>query len=270
MHADPCKDLCCPARSALTDRLLRIWLPSIVLLLAPISRCVVHKLFSAHPGHAAHISLKLCPWAQVLTPAVTLAVAVAIGLERLTGPLVGSVALITAGTAIAAVMESSMGSFSWVGTSYFMLSLLLEAIRVVAIQLLLGQLRFNEAEILVFLGSPASLLLLLASFLLEHKRLAQAGGLLAAVRGSPAMFAASMTLGAMVNLSTALAIRTSSGLTFKVSGCVKNAFVVFYGIFTGDHVSSTQLLGYGVSVAGFAWYARNKQSQVPARAKRVD
>ena len=85
--------------------------------------------------------------AQVLTPAVTLAICAAFGLERLTVTLLVSIVMITAGTGAATVVEVGVAGFAWMGFLSFLLSVLLEAARVVYIQLLLGRLNYNAMEV---------------------------------------------------------------------------------------------------------------------------
>lgn len=215
----------------------------------------------------AHARMRRCA-AQISTPAVTLAICVLLRLERLTAPMVGSILLISAGTGVATVLEISGAGFAWDGFVYFAISVVLEAVRVVSIQRLLGQLRYNEAEVLVFLGLPAAILLLLASAIFERKGLVHTWPGFAASPHGIQMLAASMFMGTLVNLATALAIRTSSSLTFKVFGCVKNSCVVLYGVVgMGERLSSWQLLGYIISVAGFAWYTIHKRTQMQTAGK---
>ncbi len=72
----------------------------------------------------------------------------AAGLERLTRPLVFSVLLISAGTGAATLFETGGGArFAWAGFGCFAFSALLEALRVVYIQLLLGRFKFNTLEV---------------------------------------------------------------------------------------------------------------------------
>ena len=85
--------------------------------------------------------------AQVLTPAVTLAICAAFGLERLTVTLLVSIFMITAGTGAATAVEVGVAGFAWMGFFSFLLSVLLEAARVVYIQLLLGRLNYNAMEV---------------------------------------------------------------------------------------------------------------------------
>ena len=92
----------------------------------------------------------------MLTPAITLTVCWAAGLERLTQPLVLSVLLISAGTGAATLYETGGAGFAWAGFACFTFSALLEALRVVYIQLLLGRFKFNTLEVPSQRGVPAA------------------------------------------------------------------------------------------------------------------
>ena len=91
---------------------------------------------------------------KVATPAFTLTICMLLGLERPSWPLGASVLMIVLGTGLATLIESGGSGFSWLGFAYFTISAFLEAIRVVYIQLLLGALKYNAVEVLVWLGEP--------------------------------------------------------------------------------------------------------------------
>ncbi len=55
--------------------------------------------------------------------------------------------MITAGTGAATAVEVGVAGFAWMGFLSFLLSVLLEAARVVYIQLLLGKLNYNAMEV---------------------------------------------------------------------------------------------------------------------------
>ena len=66
-------------------------------------------------------------------------------------------------------------------------------------------------------------------------------------------------MGFSVNALAYAVIVTSSSLTLKVAGAVKNSLVAYCGVlFFGESVSPTQLVGYAVSLAGFTWYNKVK------------
>lgn len=47
----------------------------------------------------------------------------------------------------------------------------------------------------------------------------------------------------------------------QVVGCVKNTMLVWVGVLMGDVVTWEQMLGYSISVAGFALYTNVKRQQ---------
>lgn len=127
--------------------------------------------------------------------------------------------------------------------------------------------RYNSADVLVYVGIPTAATLIGGSLLFERQH-----GLLDAfqtlVASNPWVFVRAGSMSGLVNLTSYLAIGTTSSLTFKVSGCLKNLGVVWYGVVThGDVVTGWHMLGYGVSLAGFVIYTYSRQSKatgVPA------
>lgn len=159
--------------------------------------------------------------------------------------------------------------FSWVGFASFTLSAALESARVVYIQLLLSDLRYNSIEVLVFLGPPTAVVLLAASAVWEWEGLVKHGFQLMARR--PLLYAAANLMGFAVNLSTAFAIKATSSLTFKVFGCLKNTLVVVLGCMQGDQIQPAQAASYGVSLAGFGIFtwAKYQDSRQRTAAKKA-
>lgn len=78
---------------------------------------------------------------------MTLAICATFKLERLTGPLLVSILMITLGTGVATAVEVGVVGFAWPGFFSFLFSTLLEAVRVVYIQLLLGKLSYSSMEV---------------------------------------------------------------------------------------------------------------------------
>lgn len=211
-------------------------------------------------GNMAYTSLSVAfiQVLKVLLPATTLAVSVAAGVEHLTAPLALSVVLITAGTGYAAVLESRTGHFSSVGLAQFLLSAVCEASRTVLVQLLLGQTKYNAVEALVYLSPCTGAVLSIGALIMERQGLTAPGGGFYKVSCKPLLYLLAAGGGFLVNLTTFWAIKATSGLTFKVLGCVKNSFVVWAGVLMGDVISRQQLCGYAVSLAGFLLYSRAK------------
>jgi hypothetical protein len=118
--------------------------------------------------------------------------------------------------------------------------------------------------VLVYVGFPSAAALIGGSLLFERRSgLLPALGALLPARGGAFLKAGLMS--AAVNLASYWAISSTSSLTFKVCGCLKNLGVVGYGVAVhGDRVSSRHLLGYGVSMAGFVFYSYTRQQAAVA------
>ena len=211
-------------------------------------------------GNLAYLTLSVA-FIQILktvVPAIVLIMCATAGLERLTVPLTLSVSLITAGTGAVAVLERHTGHFSWAGFTYFALSAVSEALRVLYIQLLLGKLQFNAVEVLVYLSPATAVLLSVSASVWECNGLLAPQGGFSKVAHNPWLYLLASVAGFAVNVTTYWAIEATSSLTFKVFGCVKNGLVVWAGVLTGDQVSSRQLGGYTISVIGFVMYTKIK------------
>ncbi|EIE19444.1 hypothetical protein COCSUDRAFT_67899 [Coccomyxa subellipsoidea C-169] len=245
--------------------------PSLRFLVTRLLPIVLSSAGALYFGNMAYLSLSVAfiQILKVLTPAVTLAICATFGLERLTGSLLVSILMITLGTGVATAVEVGVAGFAWPGFISFLFSTLLEAVRVVYIQLLLGSLNYNSMEVLVYLGFPTGMVLLAASAIWEREGLLANG--LALMAHKPLHYLSAIFMGFLVNLSTAFAIKVTGSLTFKVVGCVKNTLLVWAGILMGDVVTTEQLLGYTISVVGFALYthAKWRQGKSASAAKKV-
>lgn len=119
---------------------------------------------------------------------------------------------------------------------------------------------------LVYVGVPSAVTLIGGSLLFERpyglfERFA------ALLPTKPWGFIQAGCMSSVVNLTSYLAISTTSSLTFKVSGCLKNLGVVAYGVVShGDVVTGRHMLGYAVSLAGFVIYSYSRQRAGAAAA----
>jgi hypothetical protein len=231
---------------------------------------VILSAISLVSGNMAYLSLSVAfiQVLKVLLPAITLAVGVAAGIERLTLSLTISVCLISVGTGYAAVLESQTSHFSLVGLAYFLVSAACEASRTVMVQLLLGKMQYNAVEALVYLSPMTAMCLGFGAFLFEWDGLTAHHGGMYKVSCHPSRYLLAATGGFVVNLTTFWAIKATSGLTFKVLGCVKNSFVVCAAVLMGDVISLQQMCGYFVSVVGFVMYTYTKTSANPVAEKK--
>lgn len=244
--------------------------PDTEFLLKRLLPIVLLSALSLITGNMAYFTLSVAfiQVIKVMLPAITLSVGVAAGIEHLTLQLTAAVLLISAGTGSAAFLESQTSHFSFVGLAYFFVSAVSEACRTILMQLLLGNMRYNAVEALVYLSPATGVCLALCSALFEWDGLIAPHGGFSIALSNPVRFALAAAGGFVVNLTSYWAIKATSGLTFKVLGCVKNAFVVFAGVLMGDVISGKQLVGYAVSVAGFALYTLAKSPVQPAAGKK--
>lgn len=239
----------------------RPW-PNAAFFLKRLLPIVILSAISLVSGNMAYLSLSVAfiQVLKVLLPAITLAVGVAAGIERLTLSLTMSVFLISVGTGYAAVLESQTSHFSLVGFVYFLVSAACEASRTVMVQLLLGKMQYNAVEALVYLSPMTAVCLGFGAFLFEWDGLTAHHGGMYKVSCHPSRYLLATSGGFVVNLTTFWAIKATSGLTFKVLGCVKNSFVVCAGVLMGDVISLQQMWSYFFSVVGFVMYTYTKSS----------
>ncbi len=171
----------------------------------------------------------------------------------------------------ATAVETGAPTWSALGAALFVGSSLSEAARVVGTQRLMTTHHFSSLETLVYVSFPSAFLLIGASLLTEGT------APLVMAASSPAtqlildrikpqlVYAAALSF--LVNLTSVWAILSTGSLTFKVAGCLKNLAVIWYSVAVSrEHVSSAQIAGYLVSVAGFMLYTLAKAREEPAAA----
>ena len=256
-----------PATRPLTGRVL-------AREVVPVAACGALAMYLGNCA-VPTLSMAFLQILKAFTPAVTYAVSYLAGLEAASAGLVLSVGTIVAGTAVATVEErQGPGAFHAEGFAYFMASVAFEALRVVLIQKLVAgngaggpdaRPPLHPLEGLRNMALPSAALMVLGALVWERDGL-RSHGLAVAAREAP-LFALASVLGFTVNLATFLGIKYASSLTVKCVGCVKNALIVYVGVLQGERVSGLQLLGYGLSVAGFGGYSYLKTAGAAAGAK---
>ncbi len=185
-------------------------------------------------------------------------VLVGAGLEKPHRVTVLGVAILTFGTALAAYGEIA---FAWIGVLMMFASEFSEACRMAVLQYLLGNLRFELVEGL-YVMAPASFGFLAVGILIFERRALMEENGLGKILQSPHKYACAAFLGFLVNLLTLAVIKSTSSLTFKVMGQVKNTLVILVSVvLLGSAITGTQVVGYLISMIGFAVYQRGKQVQ---------
>ena len=205
-----------------------------------------------------YLSVSFIQMLKAAVPCVTMIVLVGTGLERPHRMTVLGVSILTFGTALAAYGEIS---FQWIGVFMMFSSEFSEAFRMAVLQYLLGNLRFELIDGL-YIMAPASFgFLVLGIMAFEWEALRVEDGL-GKIAENPHKYAAAAFLGFLVNLLTLGVIKSTSSLTFKVMGQVKNTVVIVMSVLIfGSAITGLQVFGYAVSMVGFAVYQRGKQVQ---------
>lgn len=208
-----------------------------------------------------YLSVSFIQMLKACVPAVTLFVMFCAGLERLDAKVLLGVAVLTIGTTLSAYGEID---FKWIGVVMMVTSEFCEAIRMAVLQYLLGNLKFELIEGLYWF-SPASLACLFIGIMwLEMPAFVRESGV-GKIMESPGLYICAALLGFLVNYLTLGVIKSTSGLTFKVLGQAKNTVVILISVMVfGSQVTSLQIVGYTISMAGFYVYQMAKMEQQKA------
>jgi hypothetical protein len=188
---------------------------------------------------------------KAFTPVVTMLFAFLFKLERPSLLLVCAVGLITAGVAVASWGE---GSLSVTGVSAMVASLVCEALRLVLMQSLVSKREMHPVQTLAYIAPAATAWMVLIAGLTEALPIHQSGAL-HDIAKHPLALAASAAAGFGANAMAMLVISLSGALTLKCLGLAKDVGLVVVGVvLLGEVVSTSQGLGYGISLLGFLLY----------------
>jgi len=226
----------------------------------PVGLCMALTL---HFGNLAylHLTVSFIQILKSISPVITMLALFLAQLETPTRQLVMSVMVITIGTAIASISElnlSALGVFIMLSNEVF------ESIRLVMTQLLLSGLKFHPIEGLMYLAPACCFWQAIGLFILEFRAMVETEAFYL-VAAQPMKFCLAAGFGFVVNSIGYIIIQTASSLSLKVLGTVKNALVIWLGVFLlGDTVTSLQAIGYSISLSAFCWYQKIKMEQLNA------
>ena len=159
------------------------------------------------------------------------------------------IAITTAANCAGAVEYTSYGLFLMFAAESF------EAVRLVLTQKLLKNLKFSVVEGQYWLA-PASCFTLLTFSLFSEWGGPDARDKLNIVFENPKIFMASGILGLMVNFSSFFVVKTTSSVTLKILGTVRNALLIlFQVVFANEIVTLSQFVAYAFTVVCFGFYS---------------
>jgi len=225
-----------------------IWVRNVL----PIGILYAASLATSNLG-AARLSVSFVQMIKALTPLVTLAVSVALKVEKSDRRQALIVGVMCAG-----VIVASYGEILWntAGVMFQVTSVAAEGARLVVTQILLQQHlpKSNPLVSISIFAPPCFLLLLPIALTFE-------GGAFAKVL-DPAIGIVILlnTLTAFVlNLAVVILVQKSSGLVLTLAGIVKDIALIVASIFIfANPVTPIQVVGYGLALLGLNMYNEYK------------
>lgn len=208
-----------------------------------------------------YLSVSFIQILKAMTPVMTMVVLVAARLDKPSTPVTIAVSIIALGTAIASWGELA---FSLLGFVVMILSEACEACKLAAMQYLLGNLKLQLMEGIYYFTPAGFFWMVLFIVPLELARMREEGAA-DIVMANKGAFLLAASLGFCVNLLSFGVIQSTSGLTYKVLGQVKNVAVVLSSVVLfGSAVSGLQSFGYAISIVGFGLYNKAQQARATA------
>jgi len=229
----------------------------------PIGFCTALSLASANVAYS-YLSLSFIQMLKAFAPVVCYATLVAFGLDRLSRPIIGTLAIVMGGCFVAAWGEAHITAF---GLACMFTAEIAEAFRSVGVQYLIANKRFSLFNGMYYF-SPATLVFIMAlSLAFERDELFRWENLTVFARYWH-LIAICATFGFGVNYVCLGVVRHAGSLTVKTMSQLKNVVVILAAMFLyGDQVSALEVIGYAVATAGFiAFNAAKARDNVQVRA----
>lgn len=203
-----------------------------------------------------YMSVSLIQMLKAFTPAMTLALVWMAGLTHPSKALTCAVFVIALGTALAS-MGADAANWSVMGFLVMFLAEFFEAVKCMLMQYLLSEdlgLKFGVLEGLAWFAPTALSWMVFLICFTELKGLIQDDAILI-VQDNWHLFASCFVLGFLVNIAGFLVIKTTSVVTLKILGQIRNCGLIALNVvFWHEIVTANQAFGYTVTMAGFAWY----------------
>jgi len=219
-----------------------------------------------------YMSVSLIQMLKAFTPAMTLALVWMAGLTNPTQQLTAAVFIMAIGTATSSA-GADASNWSLVGFAVMFAAEFFEALKCMLMQFLLGKqgLKFSALEGLAYFAPTALFWMLFLISFMEYPGLYETGALQELVTSRPGLVASCFVLGFLVNIAGFLVIKTTSVVTLKILGQIRNVgLIVVNVIHWHEVVTFQQGCGYLVTMAGFAWYNyENLYGKMSVRNKTV-
>eukprot|EP00658_Telonema_sp_P-2_P033768 TRINITY_DN24720_c0_g1_i1.p1 TRINITY_DN24720_c0_g1~~TRINITY_DN24720_c0_g1_i1.p1 ORF type:complete len:328 (-),score=51.04 TRINITY_DN24720_c0_g1_i1:227-1210(-) len=198
-----------------------------------------------------YLSVSYIQMVKAWTPMMVVVIGAIVRWQSPSRRVLVSVLVLVLGTSISSYGELS---FSLAGFLCILASCMCEAIRSVMQEKLLVNHSFGVVEGIMIIYPAAALFLAIMFYFFEMDKFSQIGGSTLVLQNKCWVCTAAL-LGFLVNFASALVIKFCSSLTLKVLASARNAAVVLVAaVYLHEATKPHQLLGYGITIAGFALY----------------
>mmetsp|Transcript_68367 Transcript_68367/g.184700 ORF Transcript_68367/g.184700 Transcript_68367/m.184700 type:complete len:379 (+) Transcript_68367:66-1202(+) len=222
---------------------------SAIWLGLPVAVCQSISLVCGNTA-IMYLSLAFCQMIKAFTPAFVYASGCAFGTQQWSVPIVKCLCVITFGLAVTSVGELNFHLFGFVMQ---VIALLSEGLRITFLELRLkanGHKLTALSSVMVF--APMVCVMLFLSALLFDQSAFNAEQI---TKIGVGVFCANAFVAFLLNLAIYLAIQCASGLIFTLAGILKDFLIVAGSCaLQGTQISTTQLVGYTMALAGLQAY----------------
>eukprot|EP00924_Labyrinthula_sp_SR-Ha-C_P008995 snap_masked-scaffold_2-processed-gene-9.26-mRNA-1 protein AED:0.04 eAED:0.04 QI:0/0/0/1/1/1/2/0/321 len=144
--------------------------------------------------------------------------------------------------------------FNFTGIICMFLAEFFEALRLVLTQFLLKNKKFSVIEGQFYLAPVSGFCLFILWLFSESQEMMKAENL-GIIMENKYYFVLSGCLGILVNLSSFFVVQTTSSVTLKILGTVRNAGLVLLQVMVGkETITFEQFIAYGITIVAFGFY----------------
>ncbi|KAK9088377.1 hypothetical protein Scep_027459 [Stephania cephalantha] len=202
-----------------------------------------------------YISVAFAQMLKAIMPVAVFILGVAAGLESMSCRMLAIMCVISSGVIVASYGEINV---NWVGVVYQMGGVVGEALRLIFMEILVKRkgLKLNPISVMYYVSPCSALCLFIPWVFLEMPKMEAAG----TWSFQPLILTLNSLCTFALNLSVFLVISHTSALTIRVAGVVKDWVVVLLSalLFADTKLTTINLFGYGIAIAGVAAYNNQK------------